>query len=663
MAGGGEIAKAWVTLIPSFAGGQSAIEKELGGVGGKAGKTAGAGFMGGLGKAAGTAGKIAGGAAAIIGGAIAGVALKGGFDRAMNIEAAQAKLSGLGHSADSVTKIMDNASAAVKGTAFGMGDAASVAASIVASGVKPGKELEKTLTLVGDAASIAGTDMGSMGAIFGKVSASNKLQGDTIAQLHDAGIPALQLVAKEMGVTAEEASAMASKGEVDFATFQRAMQEGMGGAALKSGETFTGAMANTKAALGRIGETVLTPFLTAMTNGAGGIIPVFDSINESLKPVMESFGTWLSGIDFAGAFAGIGEVFGQISAVAMPFLSVLGDIFAPIIPQVVELVSSLSPMGLLFQSLQPVLPMISTLIQAVATNISMLLQTIIPLVQQVAGFLIPLFTELWSTILPPLIGVMTQLGTAVQPVIQALGPILQGVLAALMPIVTVVFGIIQTVITTVLGVISGIITAFSAALRGDWGTFWDSIASIAQTIWEGIKTFATQFFGDLPGAILGALGDLGGLLLGAGKQILDGFLNGLTEGFNKVKDFVGGIGTWIADNKGPKAYDLALLIPAGNWIMDGLGKGIEESMPALGSTLGDVSWMIQNGIDPNLNASIGATASAVPAMSARSAASVDPAMRGEGLTVKQEIHANDTEEIIQESNARMFTELRQMGAI
>jgi len=232
-----------------------------------------------------------------------------------------------------------------------------------------------------------------------------------------------------------------------------------------------------------------------------------------------------------------------------------------------------------------------------------------------------------------------------------------------MPVVTVVFGIIQTVITTVLGVISGIITAFSAALRGDWGTFWDSIASIAQTIWEGIKTFATQFFGDLPGAILGALGDLGGLLLGAGKQILDGFLNGLTEGFNKVKDFVGGIGTWIADNKGPKAYDLALLIPAGNWIMDGLGKGIEESMPALGSTLGDVSWMIQNGIDPNLNASIGATASAVPAMSARSAASVDPAMRGEGLTVKQEIHANDTEEIIQESNARMFTELRQMGAI
>lgn len=661
MAEGGEIGRAWLTIVPSFRGGQSAIEKELGGVGGKAGKTAGAGFMGGLGKAAGTAAKIAGGAAALVGGAIAGVALKGGFDRALNIEAAQAKLSGLGHDAQSVTKIMDNASAAVKGTAFGMGDAAGAAASMVAAGIKPGQDLQKTLTLVGDAASIAGTDFNSMSAIFGKVAASNKLQGDTIAQLHDAGIPALQLVAKEMGVTAEEASAMASKGEVDFATFQRAMQEGMGGAALKSGETFTGAMANTKAALGRIGETILTPFLGALTSGANGIIPVFDSINAALKPVMESFGTWLSGIDFAGAFAGIGEVFGQISAVAMPFLTQLGSTFAPLIPQVIALVTNLSPMSLLFQALAPVLPLIGALLQTVAQALSMVLQAVLPIIQQIAGFLIPLFTQLMAAVLPPLIGVVMQVVAAIGPLIQALGPILQGVLTALMPLITTVFGVIQTVITTVLGVVSGIISAFTSLLAGDWAGFWNGISETVSSIWNGIGELASQFFGDLPGKIISALGDMGSLLVNAGKQILDGFLSGLTSGFNAVKDFVGGIGSWIADNKGPKAYDLALLIPAGNWIMDGLGKGIESSMPALGSTLSDVSWMIQNGIDPNLDASIGATASAVPATAARSAASVDPATRGSGVSVKQEIHANNTDEIVQEANGRMWQSLREAG--
>ena len=36
--------------------------------------------------------------------------------------------------------------------------------------------------------------------------------------------------------------------------------------------------------------------------------------------------------------------------------------------------------------------------------------------------------------------------------------------------------------------------------------------------------------------------------------------------------------------------------------MDGLQKGIENSMPSLKNTLGDVSWMIANGIDPQLQA-------------------------------------------------------------
>lgn len=659
MADGGEIAKAWVTIIPTAKGMTSGIESELGGVGDKSGKKAGKGFLGGFSPSIAGVAKLATG----IGATLAGAAfIKGGISRALNIEDAQAKLAGLGHSADAVTSIMDNASASVKGTAFGLGDAAAVAAGAVAAGVKPGKELERTLKLMGDGATIAGSSMGEMGAIFNKVASSDMIQGDVLAQLGDRGIPILQLLGDELGKSSAEVKKMASKGEIDFATFQNAMEKGMGGAALKSGDTFRGAMANTSAAMNRIGETLVKPFLGIVGQGANALIPVLDGINTSLKPVMESFGAWAS-TAIPVALEKIPEIFGQIGAVAGPLLGILGDIFAPIIPQVIELVTSLSPMGLLFQSLLPVLPMLETLFFNIAGVISTLLQAVIPLVQQVAGFLIPLFTELWSTILPPLVGVMGQLMAALQPVIQALGPILQGVLAALMPIVTVVFGLIQTVITTVLNIISGVITAFSAALRGDWGVFWESISQVAVDIWNGIVEFAKQFFGDLPGAILSALGDLGSLLVNAGKQILEGFLNGLTDGFNKVKNFVGGIGSWIADNKGPKAYDLALLVPAGGWIMDGLGKGIESSMPALGSTLSDVSWMIQNGIDPNLDASIGATASAVPTASSRAAASVDPAMRGEGLTVKQEIHANDTEEIIQESNARMFTELRQMGAI
>lgn len=139
---------------------------------------------------------------------------------------------------------------------------------------------------------------------------------------------------------------------------------------------------------------------------------------------------------------------------------------------------------------------------------------------------------------------------------------------------------------------------------------WSNIVSFITNAWENIKTGVSdgmnsviEWFTGLPDRILSALGNLGDLLLNAGKQILQGFLDGLEAGFENVKGFVTGIGSWIADHKGPKRYDLGLLVPAGGWIMDGLNAGLQDGMPALGSQLSDVAWMIENGIDPELQGS------------------------------------------------------------
>lgn len=206
--------------------------------------------------------------------------LGAGLDRALNIEDAQAKLTGLGHTADGVSQIMDDALAAVKGTAFGMGDAAAVAASAVASGVKPGQDLQRTLKLVGDTATITGGSMGELGSIFNKVAASNKLQMDSVNQLQDRGFPILQMLAEHLGVTAEEASAMASAGKVDFETFQAAIENSLGAAgtaAQASGDTVRGALANMQAALGRAGANIFTPLLGAMGDSLGGITSLIDT--------------------------------------------------------------------------------------------------------------------------------------------------------------------------------------------------------------------------------------------------------------------------------------------------------------------------------------------------------------------------------------------------
>nr|WP_255459563.1 peptidoglycan DD-metalloendopeptidase family protein [Micrococcus sp. TA1] len=242
---------------------------------------------------------MAGGAAAVAG---LGVALTKGFGRLTAIENARAKLSGLGNDAETVEAIMTNALDAVKGTAFGMDEAATVAAQVVASGIKPGKELEGVLRLVGDAATIAGTDMSSMGAVFGKVAASGKIQGDTIAQLADMGIPIVQMLAEELGVSAEETYKLASEGKINFETFRAAMEDGLGGAAAKSGETLQGAFKNSMAAIGRFGANLLEgvypkikEFFNAFQGWMGPVEELGKVIGERLGQALVNLGDWLTG--------------------------------------------------------------------------------------------------------------------------------------------------------------------------------------------------------------------------------------------------------------------------------------------------------------------------------------------------------------------------------
>ena len=70
---------------------------------------------------------------------------------------------------------------------------------------------------------------------------------------------------------------------------------------------------------------------------------------------------------------------------------------------------------------------------------------------------------------------------------------------------------------------------------------------------------------------------------------MSGLLSGIKSAFETVKDFVSGIGPWIAEHKGPKAYDLALLVPNGQWIMQSLAKGLEKGFPDVRNTLASLT--------------------------------------------------------------------------
>lgn len=512
-----ELATAYISLVsdtsklaPSIMKGTSGLDSTLS----KRGSALGAGLVGGL-----AAGLV--GPALKLGGKLVSALtapLSKGMDRLVSLDNATAKLEGLGHSAESVQQIMDDSLAAVKGTAFGMDEAASTAASAVAAGVKPGKDLQRTLSLVADASTIAGTSMGDMGAIFNKVAGTGKIQGEVIAQLGERGIPILQLLADEMGVSAEEVGKLASAGEIDFARFQNAMEKGMGGAALKSGETFQGAMANAQASLGRMGANFLAPVfeelaptLSALTGAMGPLEAVAADLGEKfgdfLVPILETFQDMLAGgFDFS------------------PFL---------------ELAGYLSPIGLAFKVLQPVLPQVMDALGQVAVvlggALSQVLVALMPLFNQLLG----VFTTLLAQLLPPLLpiilqlaGIISQVLLAVLPLIgplmqlvEAIFPILQTVIAALIPIiqgvVDAIGSVLIPVVDTLVAVLGGVITFLTGVFTGDWDKAWQGVVQIFEGLWNGIL-------------------DIGKGVINGMIDLINGFTGSLNEVGNFVSDVTGG---------------------------------------------------------------------------------------------------------------------------
>lgn len=221
--------------------------------------------------------------------AVGAIAIRGGLGRALNIEDARAKLSALGHDAEGVEAAMTSALDAVKGTSFGLDAAAGAAAQAMAAGVEAGEDLTRVLRLTGDAAAFMGNDFERAGQIINKVLASNRLTMQEVNQLHVANIGILQMLADQYGVSALEMRKMVEDGKVNSEIFLQALEDNIGGAALKLGETTRGTFSNMRAAMSRFGEALVTNILPVAKDFFVAVTEGFDRLTRRIKSLVEEF--------------------------------------------------------------------------------------------------------------------------------------------------------------------------------------------------------------------------------------------------------------------------------------------------------------------------------------------------------------------------------------
>lgn len=157
-------------------------------------------------------------------------------------------------------------------------------------------------------------------------------------------------------------------------------------------------------------------------------------------------------------------------------------------------------------------------------------------------------------------------------------------------------------INLVIGTKDNIIQGWENLKQGTIDTF-NNLVNGAQEAWDNLVNAVS----DTVDRVTGWFNNLKNIdLLAAGKAIMDSFLEGLQNAWKSVQDFVGGIGDWIREHKGPIQYDRKLLIPAGQAIMNGLNKGLTGGFNDVQNTVGSMADFIAELFNANSDVDIAA---------------------------------------------------------
>lgn len=158
------------------------------------------------------------------------------------------------------------------------------------------------------------------------------------------------------------------------------------------------------------------------------------------------------------------------------------------------------------------------------------------------------------------------------------------------------------IINLITGAKDNIIQGWENLKQGTINTF-NNLVNGAQEAWDNLVNAVS----DTVDRVTGWFDNLKNIdLLAAGKAIMDSFLEGLQNAWKSVQDFVGGIGDWIREHKGPIQYDRKLLIPAGQAIMNGLNKGLTGGFNDVQNTVGSMADFIAELFNANSDVDIAA---------------------------------------------------------
>lgn len=209
----------------------------------------------------------------------------GGKRRSQNIASAKFTLEGMGFNFQDYYKDIDYA---VTGTAYGFDQAAQAASVFASSGVKAGEDMKQALRGISGVAAMTGASYDEIAYVFEKVNGMGKVTGETLNMISGRGLNAAAALGKALGKSEEEIHKMVTKGQIDFATFAKAMDDAFGEHSTDADKTLSGVTDNIRAQLSRIGQTFYDPIF----ENDSGVVKMLQSVKakiKEIKPLIDPF--------------------------------------------------------------------------------------------------------------------------------------------------------------------------------------------------------------------------------------------------------------------------------------------------------------------------------------------------------------------------------------
>lgn len=179
--------------------------------------------------------------------------------------------------------------------------------------------------------------------------------------------------------------------------------------------------------------------------------------------------------------------------------------------------------------------------------------------------------------------------------------IIKAVWNAIKAVTSAVWNGIKTVVSGVAKAIKAVVSAQFNAAKAVVSAVWNAIKTGTVAAWNGIKNAVSNAINGLmtlvrgiKGKVTGAFSGAATWLLDAGRNILQGLLDGIGEMVDKVQGALGAVTDKIPDWKGPKERDKKLLTPAGRVIMQGLIKGFGDEQNNIKNVLGSITALIES---------------------------------------------------------------------